>query len=127
MSNIPADLHYSPSHQWVSDLIDDIVAVGITDFAQQALGDVVFVEFPALGKSVAKDHACAVVESVKSASDVYAPLSGTIVEINAALESAPERINLAPYDAWLFKIKLADAHERQTLLDAQAYRVLTAE
>lgn len=127
MSQTPTHLFYSASHQWVAVKADGVVAVGITDFAQQALGDVVFVEFPALNKSVGKDQACAVVESVKSASDVFAPLSGTIVECNLALESSPEKINQSPFEAWLFKIKLRDAQEIDTLLTAAAYEGLTAE
>ena len=127
MSQTPADLLYSASHQWVALERDGSVAVGITDFAQDALGDIVFVEFPSLGKSVANDEACAVVESVKSASDVFAPVTGTIMEINSALEASPERINQAPYQAWLFKIKVADAKELNALLSAAAYQTLTAE
>ena len=100
MSHSPPNLFYSPQHQWVAADDDGNVAVGITDFAQRELGDVVFVEFPDLGKIVAKDEACAAVESVKSASDVFAPISGTIMEINAELESTPERVNQAPYEAW---------------------------
>lgn len=127
MSNVPENLYYSASHQWLAVEGDGSVAVGISDFAQEALGDVVFVEFPSLGMAVAKDEACAVVESVKSASDVFAPVSGTIIEVNSSLESAPEQINQAPYAAWLFKLKLADAKELETLLTATAYQVLTAE
>ena len=127
MSQIPTELLYSASHQWVAVEPDGSVAVGITDFAQEALGDIVFVEFPSLGTSVANDEACAVVESVKSASDVFAPVSGTIMEINSALRAAPEQINQAPYQAWLFKIKVADAKELNALLSAAAYQTLTAE
>jgi glycine cleavage system H protein len=127
LSQTPNHLHYSTSHQWVAVEADGVVTVGITDFAQEALGDVVFVEFPALNKTVGKDEACAVVESVKSASDVFAPVSGTIIECNAALESSFEKINQSPYEAWLFKIKLRDAKEIETLLTADAYRALTVE
>ena len=126
MSSVPESLYYSASHQWLAVEDDGSVAVGISDFAQEALGDVVFVEYPSLGMSVGKDEACAVVESVKSASDVFAPVSGTIIEVNSTLESAPEQINQAPYEAWLFKLKLADAKELETLLSATAYQALTA-
>ena len=125
MSNVPANLYYSASHQWLAVEGDGCVAVGISDFAQEALGDVVFVEFPSLGMSVGKDEACAVVESVKSASDVFAPVSGTVIEVNSALESAPEQLNQSPYQAWLFKLRLADAKELETLLSAAAYQALT--
>jgi glycine cleavage system H protein len=127
LSQTPTHLFYSASHQWVAVESDGVAAVGITDFAQEALGDVVFVEFPALDKTVGKDEACAVVESVKSAGDVFAPVSGTIIECNLALESSFERINQSPYDAWLFKIKLRDAQEIDSLLNADAYQALTAE
>ena len=127
MSQIPTELLYSANHQWIAVEPDGSVAVGITDFAQEALGDIVFVEFPSLGKSVATDEACAVVESVKSASDVFAPVSGTIMEINSALQGAPEQINQAPYQAWLFKIKVADAKQLNSLLSAAAYQILTAQ
>ena len=127
MSQIPTELLYSASHQWVAVEPDGSVAVGITDFAQEALGDIVFVEFPSLGSAVAADEACAVVESVKSASDVFAPVSGTIIEINSALQGAPEQINQAPYQAWLFKIKVADTKQLNSLLSAAAYQILTAQ
>lgn len=127
MSQIPTELLYSASHQWAAVEPDGSVAVGITDFAQEALGDIVFVEFPSLGTAVATDEACAVVESVKSASDVFAPVSGSIAEINSALQAAPEQINQAPYQAWLFKIKIADAKQLNSLLSAAAYQILTAQ
>ena len=127
VSQTPPNLFYSPQHQWVAADGEGNVAIGITDFAQNALGDVVFVEFPALGTIVAKDEACAVVESVKSASDIFAPIAGTIMEINPELEAAPERVNQAPYGAWIFKLKIANAKEVDTLLDATAYQALTAE
>jgi glycine cleavage system H protein len=125
LAQIPANLFYSASHQWLALDADGTARVGITDFAQEALGDVVFVEFPSLGQTVAKDEACAVVESVKSASDVFSPLSGTVIEINAELESAPEKINSAPFDAWLFKLKLSDVGDTKILLAAAAYRDIT--
>jgi glycine cleavage system H protein len=125
LAQVPDKLFYSASHQWLALDADGTARVGITDFAQEALGDVVFVEFPSLGQAVTKDQACAVVESVKSASDVFSPLSGTVIEINAELESAPEKINQAPYDAWLFKLKLSDVAATKTLLAPAAYRDIT--
>ncbi len=127
MSSVPDNLYYSTSHQWLAVDADATAQVGITDFAQEALGDVVFVEFPSLGQSVAKDEACAVVESVKSASDVFSPVSGTVVEINFELESAPEKINQSPYDAWLFKVRLSDSSEIKTLLSAAEYQAITEQ
>ena len=118
---------YSASHQWASTEPDGMVAVGITDFAQEALGDVMFVEFPAIGRSVAKDEACAVVESVKSASDVMAPVSGVVTAVNSVVANTPEQLNHHPYEAWLFKLKTADAKELDDLLDAQRYQALTDE
>jgi glycine cleavage system H protein len=121
------DYRYSASHQWAAAEPDGIVAVGITDFAQEALGDVMFVEFPAIGRAVAKDQACAVVESVKSASDVMAPVSGVVTAVNATLANTSEQLNQRPYEAWLFKLKITDATELDDLLDAQRYQALTDE
>ncbi len=127
MSQTPTDLLYSPSLQWVAVERDGNVAVGITDFAQAALGDIGFVEFPPLGTSVAHDEACAWVESVKSVSEVFAPLSGAMMEINSVLQATPERINQAPYEAWIFKIKIADTQELNAPMSAAAYQTLTAQ
>lgn len=122
MSNIPSDYRYTKSHEWVRDEGDGVVAVGITDHAQELLGDLVFVELPEVGAELAAGDECAVVESVKAASDVYCPVSGEVVEINEALVDAPETINSDPYDAgWMFKLKLLDEGEVENLLDAEAY------
>jgi glycine cleavage system H protein len=128
MSTVPAELKYSESHEWVQDNGDGTVTIGITDHAQEALGDLVFVELPEVGREVAVEEACAVVESVKAASDIYSPLSGEIVEINEALVDAPETINQEPYtDGWIFKLRLADAGELAKLLDADAYTQFAAD
>lgn len=122
MSNIPSDYRYTKTHEWVRDEGDGVVAVGITDHAQELLGDLVFVELPEVGAELAAGDECAVVESVKAASDVYCPVSGEVVEINEALVDAPETINTDPYDAgWMFKLKLLDEGEVENLMDAEAY------
>lgn len=122
MSNIPAELKYVASHEWIRDEGDGTVTVGITDFAQAQLGDVVFVELPEVGTVVAKEDAIAVVESVKAASDIYAPVSGEIIEVNEALVDEPEKANEEPYgDAWFFKVKLTDQAELDDLLTADQY------
>ena len=122
MANIPAELKYIASHEWIRDEGDGIYTVGITDFAQEALGDVVFVELPEVGAEVNKDDAIAVVESVKAASDIYSPLSGEIVEVNEMLVDEPEKANEEPYDgAWFFKVKLSEASEMDDLLTAEQY------
>jgi len=118
----PDNLKYTATHQWVRIEADGIATVGITDHAQDQLGDVVFVQQPGIGRRVKRGEDCAVVESVKAASDIPAPLSGEIVEINAALNDAPEKVNQDPYGAWLFRIKPADRSEQGGLLDAAAYR-----
>ena len=120
--NLPETLKYSASHEW-SQLDGDILTVGITDFAQDQLGDVVFVELPEVGKAVTAGSAVAVVESVKTASDIYAPVSGEITEVNSVLTDAPETLNSAPYqDGWLFKLRVADTSELGKLLSAEDYR-----
>ncbi|HWQ38135.1 MAG TPA: glycine cleavage system protein GcvH [Burkholderiales bacterium] len=121
---IPADLKYTDTHEWARQEADGTVAVGITHHAQDLLGDLVFVEMPKLGRKVKKGEECGVVESVKAASDIYAPLSGEVVAVNSALESAPQKINEGAYDAWMFKLKLSDPQELASLLDAAAYRRL---
>ena len=120
--NIPGDLRYTSSHEWVKSEADGSVSVGITDHAQAALGHLVYVELPAVGRSVAANEACAVVESVKAASDIYAPLAGEIVAVNSDLSGKPEAVNEGPYAAWLFRIKPADASAVSALLDARAYQ-----
>ena len=119
---IPDNLKYTASHQWVRLEADGTATVGITDHAQEQLGDVVFVQQPQPGRRVKQGENCAVVESVKAASDIPAPLSGEIVEINAAPGDAPEKLNQDPYGAWLFRIRPANPAEVAGLLDAAAYR-----
>jgi glycine cleavage system H protein len=119
---LPNDLKYTETHEWVRQEADGTVTVGITDHAQQQLGDVVFVDMPAAGKTFKRGEECGVIESVKAAADIYAPLTGEIVASNGALGDAPEKVNQAPYETWLFKIKPQDAGELQTLLDAAAYQ-----
>lgn len=122
MSNIPADLKYVKSHEWVRVEADGTVTVGITDFAQGSLGDLVFVEVPAVGRTLAKEESCAVVESVKAASDVYAPIAGEVIAANDKLGGSPEILNSDPYqEGWLWKMKPANAAELGSLLDAAAY------
>jgi glycine cleavage system H protein len=121
-NNVPSDRRYTKTHEWVQPLPDGSVAIGITDHAQHALGDLVFAEAPEAGRTVAAGEACAVVESVKAASDVYAPIAGEVVDGNAALADAPEKINSDPYgEGWLFKLRPASAADVAALLDASAY------
>ena len=128
MSNVPKDLKYAKSHEWAKKQADGTVVVGISDHAQSALGDLVFVEVPKAGRKVTAGEACAVVESVKAASDVYAPISGEVVEANAALAGAPETLNQDPYGkGWMFKLKPANAAELDKLLDAAGYEKVVAE
>lgn len=122
MSNNPADLRYVKSHEWVKSEGDGTVTVGITDFAQGSLGDLVFVETPAVGRKLAKGEACAVVESVKAASDVYAPIAGEVIAANDKLGGNPEILNSDPYqEGWLWKMKPANPAELGELLDAAGY------
>lgn len=122
MAHIPAELKYVASHEWIRYEGDGIVTVGITDYAQESLGDVVFVELPEVGTEVNKDDSIAVVESVKAASDIYAPVSGEIIEINEELADEPEKTNAEPYDgAWFFKVKLSEESELEDLLTAEEY------
>lgn len=126
MSNVPADLKYARSHEWVREQADGIVEIGISDHAQQALGDLVFVEVPVVGRTLVQGEACAVVESVKAASDLYAPVTGAVVATNAALAAAPELVNQDPYGAgWIMKVKLATSLGAAHLLDADAYTPFT--
>lgn len=128
MSNIPSDLKYAKSHEWAKQEADGTVRIGITDHAQAALGDLVFVEVPRTGRKVAAGEACAVVESVKAASDVYAPIAGEVVEANPALANAPETLNQDPYGkGWMFRLKPANPAELDRLLDAAAYQKIAAE
>ncbi|PAU79155.1 glycine cleavage system protein GcvH [Halomonas salipaludis] len=122
MSAIPSNLRYTKSHEWVLDNGDGTVTLGITDHAQQALGDVVFVELPEVGQELASGEEFGVIESVKAASDLYAPLGGEVVAVNDALEDAPETVNESPYeDGWIAKLKLSDSGALDALLDADAY------
>jgi glycine cleavage system H protein len=124
--NIPADLKYTESHEWVRAEADGSVTVGITEYAQDALGDIVFVELPAVGASFAAGADAAVVESVKAASDIYAPLAGTVTAVNDDVAAAPESINADAYSAWLFKLMPSDANAINGLMDAAAYGAVTA-
>ena len=127
-TKIPADLRYAKSHEWAKKQPDGTVVVGITDHAQSALGDLVFVEVPKAGRAVKAGEACAVVESVKAASDVYAPISGEVIDANAALANAPETLNQDPYDkGWMFKIKPSNPAELDKLLDGAGYQKVVAE
>ena len=121
----PQDLRYTPEHEWVRAEPDGVVRVGITAFAQNALGDVVYVSLPTVGDSVNAGDACGEVESTKSVSDLYAPLSGQIVAVNEALDSAPELVNSDPYGlGWMYDVKLTDKGAAESLLDLEAYRAL---
>ncbi|MCE2944411.1 MAG: glycine cleavage system protein GcvH [Lysobacteraceae bacterium] len=128
MSNVPADLKFMKSHEWVRAEGDGRYTVGISDHAQAALGDLVYVELPNEGDEVAQGAGCAVVESVKAASDVYAPLSGKVVAVNAALSDAPETINADPYGAgWMFVVEASDPSQVDGLLAADAYAASIAD
>lgn len=125
---IPEDLRYTDAHEWVRDLGDGVVRIGITDHAQSQLGDVVFVQLPAVGDTVTAGTAVGEVESTKSVSDIYAPVSGTVSAVNDALEATPELVNSGPYDAgWMIEVQQADGAVPGDLLDAAAYRELTAD
>ncbi|MBE9396906.1 glycine cleavage system protein GcvH [Pontibacterium sp. N1Y112] len=122
MSNNPSELKYVASHEWIRVEGDGTVTVGVTDHAQDLLGDVVFVELPEVGAELANGDDAGVVESVKAASDIYAPISGEVIAINEALEDTPENVNSDPYgDGWFFKLKLTDEAELDALLDADGY------
>ena len=125
--NVPTGLKYTESHEWIRAEADDTVVVGITDHAQAALGDLVYVELPKVGRTVTAGEACAVVESVKAASDVYAPLAGDIVASNDALSGTPEAVNEDAYAAWLFRLRPSDPAAMSRLMDADAYTRMIAE
>lgn len=129
MSEIPSELRYTKSHEWIRSMEDGHLEIGITDHAQEMLGDMVFVELPEVGSPISAGDDCAVVESVKAASDIYAPVSGEIVEVNDALNDAPESVNTDPYgDGWLFRIRPQSEDELAELLDAEGYaEVVEAE
>ncbi len=123
MSEIPSELRYTESHEWVGEVDDGIVKIGITDHAQAQLGDLVFVELPEAGDTLATGDACAVVESVKAASDVYSPVIGEVTEVNEDLADSPETLNNDPYgDGWLFAVRLDDPDSIKELMDADEYR-----
>ena len=124
--NVPKELKYADSHEWMRAEDDGTVTVGITDHAQEALGDLVFIELPAIGRKLAAGEACAVVESVKAASDVYAPIAGEVVAANTAVTAAPESLNADAYTSWLFRIKPEDPNALAGMLDAAAYEKLIA-
>ncbi len=126
MSNIPANLKYTASHEWMLLNADGSVTVGITDHAQEALGDLVFVELPEVGAACEAEKEIAVVESVKAAADVYAPLNGTVTEVNQAVVDAPESVNQDAYAAWLFKMTPADVADLDKMMDAAAYQATGA-
>ena len=125
--NVPKDLRYTESHEWARREANGTVSVGITDHAQEQLGDIVFVEPPQAGRKVAKGESVGVVESVKAASDIYAPIAGEVVEANADLSGAPEKVNEDAYAAWMYRIKPANPADLDQMLDAAAYEKLAAE
>lgn len=128
MSELPTELRYLESHEWVRNEGDGTATIGITDHAQDSLGDVVYVELPEVGSQVTASEEAGVVESVKAASDIFSPVSGEVIAINESLEDAPETVNNSPYgDGWFFKVKMSDPSELDGLLDAEGYQAITAE
>lgn len=128
MSNVPANLKYAKSHEWVRLETDGSVTVGITEHAQELLGDMVYVELPDVGRTLTAGKECAVVESVKAASDVYAPIAGEVIAVNDAVTGAPDIVNKDPYgEGWLFRLKPADTAELDKLLDAAGYERVVAD
>jgi len=127
MATLPNDLKYAPTHEWARLEDNNTVRVGITDFAQEQLGDLVFIELPEVGRKLTANEQCAVVESVKTASDLYCPVAGDVIAINEALSSAPEMVNDSPYDAWIFCIKADDVSVLASLMDAEAYQRMIEE
>ena len=123
MSN-PTDLKYTASHEWVKTEADGAISIGITQHAQELLGDMVFVENPAVGRKLKAKEECAVVESVKAAADVYAPVNGEVTAVNGELDSTPEKINADPYGAWIFRMKPDNAADVAALMDATAYQAV---
>ena len=126
MSNIPADLRFAPSHEWARLEADGSVTVGISDHAQEALGDVVFVELPEVGAELAAGQEAGVVESVKAASDIYAPIAGTVLAVNDVLTDSPELVNSDPYASWFFKLQPSNGADIEALLDAAGYAAACA-
>ena len=127
MSTLPENLKYARSHEWSKLEDDNVVRIGITDFAQEELGDLVYIELPEVGKHFSAGEQCAVVESVKTASDLFSPVSGTVVAVNEALEDAPEQVNDEPYDTWMFCIEADDPEELEDLMDAADYQQMIEE
>ena len=128
MSDLPQGLSYVASHEWIRNEGDGTVTIGVTDFAQEQLGDVVFVELPDVGAELTLEDEFGVIESVKAASDLYAPVSGEVIAVNEQLDDDPEIVNSDPFgDAWLLRIRLSDASELENLLDADAYSALCEE
>lgn len=127
MSNIPAELKYAASHEWVRVEADGTLTIGVSDHAQEALGDVVFLELPEAGRSVEAGEACAVIESVKAASDIYAPVAGEVIDANQTAVNAPESVNSDAYGTWLFKLRPAEGTDLSGLLDATGYADLIAK
>jgi glycine cleavage system H protein len=125
--NVPSNLKYTKSHEWVRADSDGTITVGITEHAQDLLGDLVFIDLPEIGKVLAAEQEAAVVESVKAAADVYAPVAGTVTEVNEALADAPELVNQNAYAAWLFKMKPGNSDDLDALLDASAYTAIAGE
>ena len=125
--NVPAELKYAKSHEWARKEADGTITVGISDHAQEALGDIVFLELPEVGRTVKAGEEVAVVESVKAASDIYSPVSGEVTEVNQPAADAPESVNQDAYAAWLFKVKPSNAGEYDALLDAAAYAKVASE
>jgi glycine cleavage system H protein len=123
-ADLPKDLKYTASHEWIKTEADGSVSIGITNHAQELLGDIVFVEAPAVGRKLQAKEECTVVESVKAAADVYAPVSGTVTAVNSQLDSSPEAINSAPYDAWIFRMKPDQPSDVGALMDAAAYQAV---
>ena len=122
MSNIPSDLKYAKSHEWLKVASDGTALVGITDYAQNSLGDITFIQLPKVGATLKAGETFGVVESVKAASDVYAPIGGTVVEVNKTLDANPEKVNSAPYsDGWMLKLKLTDGSEANALMSPEDY------
>ena len=125
--NVPSNLRYTESHEWIRTETDGSLTIGITDHAQEALGDLVFIELPAVGRKLKAGEACAVVESVKAASDVYAPVAGEVIAANGEIVDAPEKVNADAYANWLYRLKPADGDTPAKLLDAAAYSKLVSE
>ena len=125
--NVPSDLKYTASHEWIRIEADGSLTIGITDHAQEALGDLVFIELPAVGRNVKAGEACAVVESVKAASDIYAPVSGEITAGNAEVVASPETVNADAYGHWLYKLRHDNAADTASLLDAASYTAIAGE